>query len=597
MKKTGETITCLDLFQKVFLHHHDGMMVQDASGKIVLCNLMSEKMFEKSKTQIIGKKIETLIPKAERAFFTRHANQKETRYVQIDKGVLTIDLQVFRVDGVLTNVLTFHLLSYKNEIDRNLLLAKTVHKTLIEMVEDDIYVLDARACVIYVNQHGAKTLHLERQDIIGKKLAGFFPKDANHIRESIHTVLKTGRVFSRESRITFPDGSVRWFRTQFNPIKEGGKVVAILGVSHDVSKYKIAEDTIRQLEEKYELLVEKSSDGILVIQKEEIQFLNSTMAKLLSVSASKCIGKKFIDFVAPEYQEHVMKQMHEALGKNICDMQCKFEIEVQSKPVRFIEAHGSLIPFEGKPAIMLIVRDKTQERELEKMKMDFMSIASHQMRTPLTGIKWFAELLQTEKTTPLTKTQSEYMTEIVSSNERMIHLINDLLNVAQIEQGNGYYLKVKIENPKTVLKEVLKEQQTFAQKKNQKIQWRDESSANIVLRIDASKMYEVFQNILSNAIKYSPEGTEIVVQSSLVNNEYIISITDHGVGIPEKQQNRVFQRFFRADNVMTTEGGTGLGLYVAKSIVDKHKGRMWFESKEGKGSTFHIALPITKNKK
>lgn len=581
----------LEIFQKLFEHHHDAMVVLDKDGVIVMCNHMALKILEQKKEKMLGKQFVSFIPKSARTLFARHWQEK-TQYVQMEKEVLTIHKQMFTIDGCLMSVLTFHRLSYRNEIERDLLLAKTSHRTLIELVKDEIFITDRSMRLLYINEYAAQTFHQDRKKMIGKKITDLFPKNAKHIQASVRTVLKTGMAYMRESKLFFPDGVERWFRTHLIPIVEDENVTAILFIAHDVTNYKIAEETIHQLEEKYKMLVEKSSDGILVIQDGVIRFSNANMAKMLSLSPEACVGKLFLDFVAPSEKDAVAKHMNDALKKSICDVRCEIKIQVRGIVSHVIDGHGSVIPYEGKPAILLIARDVTQEQEIEKMKSDFVAITSHQMRTPLTGIKWFAELLKGENVGALNKDQMDYLDQIISSNQRMIHLINDLTNISQIEQGNGGVLKMRLEDPIPLLQTVLQEQVVFAKKKHQKIEYQTCPDGELRIRLDKIKMHEAFQNILHNAIKYSPNGSKIQMKCAIVKNEFIFSVTDHGVGIPEAQQNKVFQRFFRADNVISMQGGTGLGLYVAKQFVEMHKGRIWFESKEGKGTTFFVALPL-----
>ena len=233
-------------------------------------------------------------------------------------------------------------------------------------------------------------------------------------------------------------------------------------------------------------------------------------------------------------------------------------------------------------------------KRLDEAKSEFISIASHQLRTPLSEIKGLISLLDDNIAGPLNPKQKEYMDLLNVANERMINLVNDLLNISRIEQGR-LQLNFQKVNLGTLTAEICKGLMVNAKQRKQNLSiFIDQNLPYVVA--DPEKTKEIISNLIENALKYTPDGGTIQVRASANATGCWVLVKDTGVGIAKAKQKDLFQKFSRIENSLTQKTtGTGLGLYTVKQLVEKQNGQVWVESEEGKGSTFAFVLPLAKN--
>lgn len=231
-------------------------------------------------------------------------------------------------------------------------------------------------------------------------------------------------------------------------------------------------------------------------------------------------------------------------------------------------------------------------RGLDKMKSEFVSLATHQLRTPLSGVRWSLSMLLNGEMGELTPEQKVYIMKTYESNNRMITLINDMLQADRIDAGTIRF-RFTPTNLLYLFENILAELKPLAAKRNLTLNFKADKDLPELL-IDAENMRIVLQNLIDNAIKYSYEGGKVDIFVKKEAQEVKISVTDQGIGIPLLDQANIFNRFFRAPNALHTEtDGSGLGLYIVKNIIDRHHGTINFQSQPNKGTTFYITLPLT----
>jgi PAS domain S-box-containing protein len=246
----------------------------------------------------------------------------------------------------------------------------------------------------------------------------------------------------------------------------------------------------------------------------------------------------------------------------------------------------------GKPVGAIeVFRDITLEYEIDRMKSDFISLASHQLRTPLSSIKTYSHMLMDGYMGEITPAQKKSLRTIVGAANRMNELISTLLNITRIESGNVTVTR-KAVNTTHLAEEVIKEHALAASDKEINLELKTGSKAVPAVTTDPLLFKEVLNNLVSNGIKYTPQNGTVTI--SILNRRYDMQfcVTDTGMGIPKYSQEQIFTKFFRAHNVVKQEtSGTGLGLYLVKGLVDALEGKIWFESQEGKGTSFFVTLP------
>ncbi len=374
-------------------------------------------------------------------------------------------------------------------------------------------------------------------------------------------------------------------------------------VRERTSELVAAQAQLQQNVKQDEALLSSIGDSVIAVDHDgHLIWMNKIAAEMMQITATEVIGKPYetIWHLETEKGEPIPDQdrpIHHALvtGKPIrnadyfyCRRDDKGEVLV-----RFAVAVNvaPIVLDDQLTGAIIVFRDITHERQVDRMKTEFISLASHQLRTPLSAIRWFAEMLLAGDAGELSTEQKDFMKNISDSTQRMIELVSSLLNISRIESG-----RIMINPKPTDLAELINGITTDLKgktetKKQQLIVSVHKDLPKI--SIDPQLIGQVYLNLLTNAIKYTPAGGEITVLVSRKDDDVVSQVTDNGYGIPKSEQAKMFQKFFRATNVAKVEtDGTGLGMYLVKSIIESSGGKIWFESEEGKGTTFWFTLPM-----
>jgi len=349
---------------------------------------------------------------------------------------------------------------------------------------------------------------------------------------------------------------------------------------------KEAKNKAEEEKDKTLAIIQNFADGILVLDKEnKVYLVNPQAEKFLNIKGSSLIGRIFSEL--SNFPN--IKPIVEVVGEEIKEV---FRKEVKISDNLILEVTVvAIILEEEKLGHLIILHDVTREKFVEKMKSEFVSISAHQLRTPLSIMKWILKMFLDGDFGEVTPKQREYIEKTYQTNERMIKLVNDLLNVSRIEEGRFVY-KMELSDLGSICQSMFDAYQEEIKRKNLEFTF-NKSQELPKVNVDVEKISLAIQNLLENAIRYTPSGGKIIMSLETKRNYIEFSIKDTGIGIPKSQQERVFTKFFRGSNALKTETeGSGLGLFITKNIIEAHGGKIWFESEEGKGTTFYFTLPV-----
>lgn len=371
--------------------------------------------------------------------------------------------------------------------------------------------------------------------------------------------------------------------------------LAIFNILEDVEEEKNKVSALAEDLAKFKLAVDNGYSHIVITDSEGvILYANKAVERITGFSMKDVLGKKA--GVRENWGGIMSADFYQELWRALKIDKKTFAGELRNKRKNGEEydAYATISPVLGDNGevkyFVGIERDITKEKQIDRAKSEFVSLASHQLRTPLSTINWYAEMLLAGDAGKINKEQKDYLEEIYKGNQRMVDLVNALLNTSRIDLGT-----LAIDPKPTDLIELARS--VLDEMKPQIIQ-RKQTVKTIfdkiqLINLDPKLMRIVFQNYLSNAVKYTGEKGQIILSVKKNKKEAVISVKDNGIGIPKSQQEKIFSKLFRADNVREKEtDGTGLGLYIIKSVIEQFGGKVWFESVENKGTTFYATVPL-----
>ena len=380
--------------------------------------------------------------------------------------------------------------------------------------------------------------------------------------------------------------------SQVLDMQGSSEITNITNNLNDLSEViRLTQENLEQESKRLHSILSYMTDGVLATNRRgKITMINDMAKKQLGVQKEEVLNKSILELlkIADEYE---LRDLITQIPELMIDSQ-DANGEYLSLRVRFALVRRESGFISG---LVAVLHDTTEQEKEERERRLFVSNVSHELRTPLTSVKSYLEALDegalSEPVAP------DFIKVSLDETNRMMRMVTDLLHLSRIDNATSH-LDVELINFTAFITFILNRfDQIRGQDEEKKYELvRDYPITSVWIEIDTDKMTQVIDNILNNAIKYSPDGGKITVTMKTTDDQMILSISDQGLGIPKQDLPRIFDRFYRVDRARSrAQGGTGLGLAIAKEIIKQHKGFIWAKSEYGKGSTFTIVLPYDKD--
>ena len=489
-------------------------------------------------------------------------------------------------------------------------------RQLIETANAPIIGIDLGGLINEWNQSAEKITGFKKKDVMGKNLVE--TRITQDYQSAVQDVLDKALQGQATANYEFPlytkDGERVMFLLNAGPRRDKeGNIVGVLGIGQDITelaKYrKSLESMVEKRTEALNLslaqiettrdridgILKAIGDGLIVTDMHNrVTAMNAAAEEMLRVRLSDVIDRP-IDIAIDD--KILGEQLVTTLELRSTGQTFDFELPDQvSEHLRIMRARTSVIlDREGRQTgIITIIHDVSHEREVDRIKTEFISTAAHELRTPLTSILGFSEILMTREDLDQQE-KGRFLMHINRQARALVDIINDLLDISRIESGLGFALNLAECDAGDAIKMVVEPFVSQAPKHTFKVSLPEKTQ---ILIVDKDKLAQALENLIGNAVKYSPDGGQIIVSGVNRNNRYVVTVEDQGIGMKPEQVEQIFDKFYRADSSDTAIEGTGLGMSIVQVIINAHQGEVHVESEYGVGTkvTFSLPLPIEQPK-
>lgn len=503
------------------------------------------------------------------------------------------------LDAVSDNIATF--------IERNDAQEQfKMFKTLSDNANFGIAIADVNNTIIYSNEENARMHGYALDELIGQNFSIFFNKDQFEKAKFIaKTLNEGGRVEGEELWESRKDGSI--FPTIVNGIgmsDDEGLVQYKFVTRVDISDRKAAEDQVKRSEQNLKNILESLPTGVMIMDaiNHTVADANPVALRILEFTKEEFIGKKCFDFIVTdtpgicpitdlgEKEEVSEHGLITSSGKVVPVLKSVQEVTLDDYPY-LIESFTDIT--ERKAAEEALKEAKTAAEAANRTKSEFLANMGHELRTPLNAIIGFSELMAEGATGELSERQNKYMNNVLKSGKHLLNLINDILNLSKIEAETleMSYTKVDIHSLMDTINSLITQ---IAAKKSMVVTIKVDDTLSKI-DADGEKFKQILYNLATNAVKFSPKESEIIIEAKKAGEFVQIEVTDNGIGIAEEDRSKLFKPFVQIDSSHKREyEGTGLGLALVKKFTQMHGGDVWFKTEVEKGSTFYVTLPLKK---
>ena len=471
---------------------------------------------------------------------------------------------------------------------------------IFETIAEGIIMLDRDGHITFANAAAEKILGIPRSDITKRTYydptwqisavdGGPFPES----RLPFARTLDTGEpVYDVEFAIQHPTGRRVILSVNAAPLLSAeGALVGVVASLADVTTRRQAEEERRESEERFRSAFDYAAVGMALVAPDG-RFLkaNRSLCEIVGYPGQELLATDFQAITHPDDLQADVNQMRQMLAGEISTYQMEKRYIHKLGHVVWVLLSVSLVHDAfGRPLYFVSqVQDITERKRLERLRDEFLSTAAHELKTPVATIKGYVQLMRRWEPEQRGPKVVAALDVVNRQCDRINRLIQELLEVSRLQLGLLELHHEKFDLRKLVA-EVLTEMQAAAPRHHLLLQ----RGRSVLVKADRDRIAQVLFNLLDNAVKFSPQGGDVETTVSVRNGEAVVSVEDHGVGIPRERQEHIFERFYRAHaGSLYDYGGMGVGLFISRELVTRHGGKMWFHSEQGKGSTFYFSLPL-----
>ena len=511
------------------------------------------------------------------------------RYIEgRGRAMRAADGRVIGLSGTSQDITAAHLAA------RARFAAEERFRNYVETTAEWVWELDLRGHITYSNRAVYDILGYEPDELLGRDVRPLVEPAARAATERLLPEVIAGRQRwnGLVRRFRHKNGEWRFLESSgMTVLDEKGEVSGVRGAERDVTERKLAELALRESEERFQLVLRATNDILWDwnIRSGSITWSDSLRTHYGHADAPTSVDG-WVALIHPADADRIGHSLHEFLASDRSVWSGEYRFARGDGSYAWVFDRGIVVrDRDGQPARMAgSMADITERKEAERMKSDFVSFVSHQLRTPISGMNWMLELAAEAENLP--EQARDYITEARESASRLGTLVNDLLDIARLESGRTVMAQQPVRLDE-LTRSVLREMQTVILGKRHNVNLDATGAAPAIG--DEQMLRQAIANLLSNAVKYTPDGGRIDIQVTQRKNLVEWSVSDNGMGIPQVAQGRLFEKFYRAENAVSKEAeGTGLGLHLVRLVVEHAGGQIWCESEEGEGARFTFTLPV-----